>query len=202
MSVDYNLIREKQEFFDNAAAGWDMEFDDRDRALLDYMVDTFKRSLPGSNAPVLDIGCGTGVLFPYLNDIPFCGVDISYTMLSNARKENGSTGIDLCQADAHVFPFRNSSVAGIAGFAVLPHLDRHDVFLSECRRILIRGGILLIAHLRTAREINTFHQSLGGTIAKDHLPEAGEMAKSVSEYGFSIEINDNDDKYMLLARKL
>jgi ubiquinone/menaquinone biosynthesis C-methylase UbiE len=112
------------------------------------------------------------------------------------------TGIGLCQADAHAFPIFDSSVAGIIEFAVLPHIDRHDGFLSECRRILIRGGILFILNLRTAGEINAFHRSIGEAVANDHLPEAESTAKMLSKHGFLIEINDTDDKYMIIARKL
>ena len=43
---------------------------------------------------------------------------------------------------------------------------------------------------------------IGGAIANNHLPEAGNMAKMISRCGFSIEINDTDDKYMIIAREL
>jgi SAM-dependent methyltransferase len=202
MTAKHQMVREKREFFDNAAAGWGMEFDDRDRDLLDRILNTFIRSLPGGNAPVLDIGCGTGVLFSYLNGIPFCGVDISFNMLARANTERVHNGIGLCQADAQIFPFSGDSVAGVIGFAVLPHLDNHDVFLSECHRVLIRGGVLSIAHLHAAREINAFHQSIGGAVSHDHLPEGNELADLASEHGFSIEVNETVEKYFFLARKL
>lgn len=202
MSGNHQSVKEKRDFFDNAAAGWTTDHDDRDRMLLDRMIQTCIAYLPDSEGPVIDLGCGTGVLFSYLHDIPFCGMDISHSMLVRAKTDHTHTGIGLCQADAHAFPFFDSSVAGIIGFAVLPHIDRHEVFLSECRRILIRGGILFIAHLRSAGEINAFHRSVGGAVANDHLPEAVNMARMISKYGFSIEVNDTDDKYMIVARKL
>lgn len=201
MSVDRISVLRKQKFFDEAAATWHEVLSDPDRSLLDSLVRTFKLSLPASNAPVLDVGCGTGVLFGYLYDTPFCAVDISYEMLLRARRERHQMGLGLCQADAHTLPFADKSFRGIIAFAVFPHLVDHLVFLSECYRVLVPEGVLSIVHLRPARAINSFHSSVGGVIANDHLPDKAEMQDLLEASSFYIELIQTKEHYHILARK-
>jgi ubiquinone/menaquinone biosynthesis C-methylase UbiE len=100
---------------------------------------------------VLDIGCGTGVNFPYLRDAVgpagrIYGVDISAGMLRKAkarRDDNGWRNIELRECDATDFaaPVPLDGVLFSLSFNTMPH---HRAVLRHAWRQLRPGGCLVI----------------------------------------------------------
>jgi len=90
-------------------------------------------------APVLDLGCGEGRLCRLLRDlgIDVVGLDRSPTMLS-AVSGPGVLG------DATALPFRDASFGAVAALYMLYHLPRPELALVESRRVLRRGGLLVV----------------------------------------------------------
>lgn len=88
---------------------------------------------------VIDLGCGTA---PYKEDIlkladEYIGVDWKSSLHDQS---NVDIFADLCER----LPFSDEYVDTIVSFEVMEHLREPNLFLSECYRILKRGGILFI----------------------------------------------------------
>lgn len=94
--------------------------------------------------PVLDLGCGTGVLIEQLDaqDLPAFGVDREPSMLRRAIQRPRARG-RVIRADASSLPFRDRSFASVlATFPARFILD--PVTLTEVMRVLRPGGRFVV----------------------------------------------------------
>jgi SAM-dependent methyltransferase len=121
----------------------ELAYKPRDRELLDRLI----RDV-GSLAPICDMGCGPGQIARYLKDhgADALGVDLSSRMVEAARKL--SPDIPFFQGNMLVLDFPEATWGGIAAFYSLIHIPRPRLLdaLSELRRVLRPGGILLVSY--------------------------------------------------------
>ena len=91
---------------------------------------------------LLDIGCNRGVYLRNYSGGPAVGIDISLSILLQARS---NTTLDLVQADAeNLFFFRPQSFDHVLCSEVIEHcLDPHAVFRGICH-VLRKGGTALV----------------------------------------------------------
>ena len=98
---------------------------------------------------VLDVGCGTGVMFPALAGAigatgRIVGLDHGSGFLGDARKRSVDLGfskqLELVRADAHALPFDEHTFDAAHTERVLMHLSYPDRALRELRRVVRRGG--------------------------------------------------------------
>jgi len=92
---------------------------------------------------VLDAGCGRGQfikLNPFNVDVH--GVDIIKSDIDKLKKE----GLNARHADLKKkLPYKNSFFDGVISSHVLEHIDNPEMMISEFKRILKFGGLLVIA---------------------------------------------------------
>jgi len=141
--------RRSQEFFDRHARQWD----DLARTLLP--VPEYRQHLLGlvpEGVAVLEIGTGTGGLLTELaaRASNVIGVDHSPAMLEEARcrlTNDGVSGVELRLGEMTHLPLPDASVGCVVANMVLHHAADPATVLAEIRRVLIPGGILLLADL-------------------------------------------------------
>ena len=98
---------------------------------------------------VLDVGCGTGNLLPFL-EAPgygmqeYVGVDLSPEMLRMARGKPRRVPAGWITADAERLPLPDSSFDVAVTASVLHYWDDADAALAEIRRVLRPDGHLLL----------------------------------------------------------
>ncbi|MDZ7264777.1 MAG: class I SAM-dependent methyltransferase [candidate division KSB1 bacterium] len=155
---------------------------------------------------VLDIGCGTGVLFPFIEKIAPGGarifaMDFAKGMIREAALQKNGRLTLLCGC-ARYLPFRENTIDRIIAFHVLPHIQGKRLALTECWRILKPYGELAIIHLHSSAEINAIHQELGG-IVKDHkLPPVEQVCRMLTNASFTIlTAVDRSGEYFVRAIK-
>ncbi len=84
----------------------------------------------------LEVGCGAGAFEDFVPD--FTGVDLSINAGRRVSKP-------FSQASAAALPFQSSSFDALWSSAVLEHVEHPEISLSEMRRVLKPGGLLLLA---------------------------------------------------------
>lgn len=100
---------------------------------------SFEKNLESIKGRVIDLGCGTS---PYKQDIlkvadAYIGVDWKNSFHDQTHV---SVFANLCKG----FPFKDGHADTVVAFQVMEHLPEPSLFLSECYRILKRGGSLFI----------------------------------------------------------
>jgi len=97
---------------------------------------------------VADVGCGTGPFIPYLRSFGrVVGLDMSPAALEFAVKSESTTDTMFVRSTAGSLPIKSDSVDMVCLTDVLCHGDikNIDQVLTECRRILKKGGKLLLS---------------------------------------------------------
>src|SRR6185369_5999692 len=141
--------RKSQEFFDLHARQWD-ELSRTLRPIPDYR-DKLLAAVP-AGVKLLEIGVGTGALLVDLagSGRDIVGVDHSPAMLEEARRRvlrSGISGIDLRLGEMAHLPLPDRSVECVIANMVLHHAADPLAVISETGRVLVPGGLLLIADL-------------------------------------------------------
>jgi SAM-dependent methyltransferase len=107
---------------------------------------------------VLEIACGSGpglgVLAKRARSL--VAGDISESILGRARRHYGSR-IDLRVMDAQSLPFPDSSLDVVIIFEALYYVPDAECFMKECRRVLRRGGMVLVSNAN--KDLSDFNPS-------------------------------------------
>jgi ubiquinone/menaquinone biosynthesis C-methylase UbiE len=100
----------------------------------------------GAGGPVLDLGCGTGLVARALSaaGIRAIGLDRSPASLAVLRSAHPKTRAVL--ADAADLPFLSRSFDGVVCLGAWRHFTRPARVAAECARVLRDGGVLAIGY--------------------------------------------------------
>jgi ubiquinone/menaquinone biosynthesis C-methylase UbiE len=181
--------KEKQNYFNELAPCWDSlpAMEDAEAKVRAFI----ERSAVPDARRILDCGCGTGILLPWLLQRysaaeVFLELDLAQNMLKVNAANFPQGRIHRVCADGARLPFRGACFDLVLCFGVLPHLEHLTSALAEMRRVLRPGGALAIGHPMGSRELNAFHQSLGEPVAGDVLPPSSELAEMLSAGGLAV----------------
>lgn len=101
------------------------------------------------DGPVVDIGCGVGLLVKLLRDrgIPAIGIDFSQEMVSHARDRNGETAVLHGDFMEHPFETRFAAVVAMGVLHLFPSEEAAKV-LARLRDLLLPDGVLYVTTTR------------------------------------------------------
>ncbi|CAN5380416.1 hypothetical protein BH09MYX1_BH09MYX1_64950 [soil metagenome] len=145
---------------------------------------------------VLDIGCGTGMLFAHYTDrADVTAIDPDERFLERAKERalKSRARIELSVGDVTSLPYADASFDEIACFLVLCSVSDPERALAECRRVLKPSGVLRLfehvvsespmsAKLMTALDPLWLRANAQGC----HLDR--DTVTSVRDAGFAIEM--------------
>lgn len=96
---------------------------------------------------VLDVACGEGYGSQILSKVAasVTGVDIAAETVEHARARYGSDHLRFVEASAALLPLDDASVDVVVSFETIEHHDQHEEMLSEIRRVLRPGGLLVLS---------------------------------------------------------
>ena len=96
---------------------------------------------------VLDIACGEGYGSNLLagTALNVIGVDISTDTITNAAAKYKQANLTFKVGSASEIPVKNYSVDVVVSFETLEHHNLHEEMLSEIKRILVPGGLLIMS---------------------------------------------------------
>ena len=111
-----------------------------------HLLNRFAETVSGRGL-VADLGCGPGHVARYLHDagVTMLGVDLSPEMIRCAREM--TPDIDFRIGDMNSLDLPDESLAGIVAFYSIVHFEtsKLDVVFREFRRVLVSGGLVLVA---------------------------------------------------------
>ena len=193
----------RRAFFDAHAHGWEERGYPADvRGRLEVLVNCFGIE-PGEK--ILDVGCGEGVLVPYLLDrLGPSGfvveLDNSLEMLKGAARKSARQ-IQCVWAGVEMLPLVDADFDRVICFASFPHFANPVKALKQIHRVLKSAGTLVIAHLLSRDEIAR-HHAKSTVVLGDELPEEAAMRELMTQTGFCVRrLEDRPGRYLLIATK-
>lgn len=193
----------RRAFFDAHAHGWEERGYPADvRGRLEVLVDCFGIE-PGEK--ILDVGCGEGVLVPYLLDrLGPSGfvveLDNSLEMLKGSARKSARQ-IQCVWAGVETLPLVDADFDRVICFASFPHFANPVKALKQIHRVLKSAGTLVIAHLLSRDEIAR-HHAKSTVVLGDELPEEAAMRELMTQTGFCVRrLEDRPGRYLLIATK-
>lgn len=159
-------------FFDRYAPQWDADMI-RDDAIIGKILDLGNVT---AGVDVLDVACGTGVLFPdYMarNVASLTGIDISPEMVKITREKFPQVEV-LC-ADVEEAQF-GKKFDCIMVYNAFPHFPDPDRLIQVLSDLLKPGGTLTVAHGMSRAQIDHHHEGAAskvsvGLMHEDQLAE-------------------------------
>jgi ubiquinone/menaquinone biosynthesis C-methylase UbiE len=115
------------------------------------------------NSNVLDVGCGTGLLFSHVaaEAQTVVGVDISSRLLLQAKERaRDFRNVHLVQADADYLPFTDNHFSIVFAFTVLQNMPKPLETLNEIKRNAKRGASIVVTGLKKAFSLEAFRELL------------------------------------------
>jgi len=193
-----------QEYFDQLAPTWDKELT---RERLKCLGNIVKELGIEPGYYVLDIGSGTGVLLPFLiaelgDEGKVVALDFSAEMLIQAQAKNFPPIVGFAQADVLAIPLADNSVNLAICNSTFPHFNEKVKALKEIARVLRNNGRLVICHTMSREILNRLHQSIGGIVASDLLPDESQLRGLIKQAGLKItHFEDSPERYLVIAGK-
>lgn len=182
-------------FFDGCAKNWDAETI-RNERVINIILDNAQVK---ENTRVLDVACGTGVLFPdYIKrGAVVTGVDISPEMVKIAKKNFPEIEV-LCE-DAENLDFTEKFDV-VMVYNAFPHFPYPERLIEKLSTFLRDGGRLSVAHGMSREDLLKLHNERASEVSLD-LPEANELSK-IFEPFFNINtIISDSEMYQVSGTK-
>lgn len=187
-----------KDFFDNLAKDWDT-FVKPDSAVIEKILDYADIR---NGCSVLDVACGTGILFPYYlkrNPLSVTAVDLSEKMCAAAQKKCTDKRIKIICADILDINTAVGKAERCLVFNAFPHFgNAKNAVQALCRR-LVPGGILTVAHSESRESINKRHKERAFSVSEP-LPPAADLADIFSKHTEIIHAFENESLYIVSGR--
>lgn len=180
------------DFFDRCAPNWDAEMIRSDKIIAEILDRGGIR--PG--ADVLDVACGTGVLFPdyFARNVgSLTAIDISPEMVRIAREKFPEAEI-LC-GDAETAEF-SRKFGAVMIYNAFPHFPDPDALFAALSRWLVPGGRLTVAHGMSRAAIDRHHSGSASKVSCGLLHE-DTLAEIMGKYLIvDVKVSD-EEKYIV-----
>jgi len=186
------------EFFNHCAPSWD-EGMIRKEEIIELILD---RAGIGRGIDVLDVACGTGVLFPdYIkrgvNSVT--GVDISPVMAEIASAKLNDERIKVICADVEETEFEHEFDA-VMVYNAFPHFPDPARLISVLSEKLKAGGRLTIAHSMSREQLDRHHSGAASKVSVGLMHE--NELKKLFELYFDVDVViSNNEMYEVSGTK-
>lgn len=179
-------------FFDKLASEWDKTNVRNEEVIAEILENGGIRK----GIKVLDVACGTGVLFPdYLKTgADITGIDISENMVKTAREKFPDVKI-IC-GDATDFPLEEKFDA-IMIYNAFPHFDEPEKLIKNLAEALDSNGRLSIAHGISEKELAECHSGSARNISVP-LVKKEVLADMLKPY-LNVDITISDERMYMVS---
>ena len=145
---EWNKKRNVMHHYNRIARVYDIQYGDEQKTKIEATLENVSLN---KNDFVLDTGCGTGFLFPYIADkVQFLiGIDISQNLLKKAKnhkKRYPNTNILL--ADVDHLPFQDQTFHTIFAITILQNIPKPSTALQEIVRVSKNHATIAVTGLK------------------------------------------------------
>lgn len=173
------------EFFDRCAPTWDAELIKSD-AIIGKILDNAEI---GAGQDVLDVACGTGVMFPYYLErevASVTGIDISPEMAKIAEgKFADVSNVRIICGDVEETAF-DRKFDRIVVYNAFPHFPDPRRLIKTLSGLLKDGGRLTIAHGDSREQIDDHHKGPASKISNGLM--SADSLKAIFDPYFDVEV--------------
>lgn len=173
------------EFFDRCASRWDAEMIKNDE-IIRKILDNAEIA---ADMDVLDVACGTGVMFPYYIErgvSSVTGIDISSEMAKIAAKKfAGESRIRVICGDVEEVKLEQKFDAAVV-YNAFPHFPDPQNLIKTLASLLKDGGRFTIAHGASRETIDSHHKGAASKISNG-LMRADSLKELFDPY-FEVEV--------------
>ena len=154
-------------FFDRAAPDWDARMVTDDRKIK-YILDQAGVCV---GSVVLDVACGTGVLFPYYlrrNPARVIAVDISPEMARIAAQKAEGTAIEVLCGDMETLSPETLCDCCVV-YNAFPHFENPSTLIACLARWVRPGGRITVAHSMSLDALHRHHAGRAEHVSRPML---------------------------------
>ena len=173
------------DFFDGLASGWDADMIKND-SIIGKILDNAEI---GAGQDVLDVACGTGVMFPYylargVNSVT--GIDISPEMAKiAAAKLAEEPKVQVICADVEEVSF-DRKFDRIVVYNAFPHFPKPKRLIKILAGLLKDDGRLTIAHGQSRESIDNHHKGFASKVSNGLM--TADSLKKLFDPHFEVEV--------------
>ena len=182
------------EFFDSLAPGWDDEIV-VDRRKINDILD---RAGIKQGVRVLDVACGTGVLFPFYMERgveSVTAVDISREMAKIAASK-AADGIRVVCGDIEEMRGTGDYDCCVV-YNAFPHFPEPERLICGLAEWLKPGGRLTVAHSMSISQLNRHHARRAASVSRGMM--TAQELKEVFELRFAVDTEISDDEKYIVS---
>jgi len=179
------------EFFDRVAPSWDAEMIKSD-VIIEKILDNAEIE---EGQEVLDVACGTGVMFPYYlkrGVTSVTGIDISPEMVKIAEgKFSGEPNVQVICGDVEEVTF-DKKFDRIVVYNAFPHFPKPKRLVKILAGLLKENGRLTIAHGQSREAIDGHHKGSASKVSNGLM--TADSLKKIFDPHFEVEIMISNSK--------
>ncbi|MEM2093252.1 MAG: class I SAM-dependent methyltransferase [Candidatus Bathyarchaeia archaeon] len=160
MDSEWCQKREVIQSYDATAYLYDMRYAEEQKAKIEAALQSTK--IFEQNC-ILDLGCGTGLLFDYIIGEAkiLVGLDISKGILTEAKRKYGKFGnVHLVLADADHVPFKDEVFTHIFVITLLQNMPYPEKTIVEAKRVAAENAVVVVTGLKKKFSIELFEALL------------------------------------------
>jgi malonyl-CoA O-methyltransferase len=152
--------RKAMQRYDLTAEMYDLRYAEEQEAKYEKALETL--NIP-SNSLILDVGCGTGLLFSHVaaDAQTVVGLDVSRKLLLQAKeRERRFRNVHVVQADADHMPLKNDYFNVVFAFTVLQNMPNPSETLKEIKQTAKHDAPIVVTGLKKAFSPEAFRELL------------------------------------------
>ena len=177
-------------FFDRCAPFWDADMIKSDR-IIGKILDNAE---VGPDMDILDVACGTGVLFDYYlerNVASVTGIDIAPKMAEIAQgKYADNPKVEVICGDVEEYAF-SRKFDRVVVYNAFPHFPYPKRLIKVLAGHLKEGGRLTVAHGMSREAIDNHHSGAASKVSNGLM--TAESLKRIFDAHFTVEVVVSND---------
>ncbi|MFB0514392.1 MAG: class I SAM-dependent methyltransferase [Candidatus Bathyarchaeia archaeon] len=175
--TEWNKKRKVMRRYDHSASVYDIQYSGEQEAKIRAALNELKLK---KSSLVLDVGCGTGLLFPHIAEDAdlLVGLDFSSNILRQARKRaKQRSSVAILRADADFLPFPDKTFNVVFAITLLQNMPDPLRGLYEIKRVAQSKAAVIATGLKKEFSKEEFAQLLERAKLEISVVKADEQLK-------------------------